>query len=204
MPNLTDVAASCRLEMIVVSPDDVELVSFAPCDQSAVETFFQTAWRESRFPFDPGGSHRDLRQIATIYQLDGGGFWLLRQGEHIVGTIALGRLPGNTAEVKRLNVLPEYRGRGLGDQLLRHAIGESIAAGFVSLQLDTIRVLGSAAPLREAALWRFLATTTTPTPTCSSNWISAPAIQRHRPVATPGHHRQRVRRRSAASETRRL
>ena len=106
-------------------------------------------WRDSRFPFDPGGAHADLRRIPSEYQSNGGGFWLMFLSGRVVGTVAVRRLPGNVAEVKRLNIVPQQRGQGLGGQLFRHALAHAAGAGFDAVRLDTIRNPGPALRLFE-------------------------------------------------------
>lgn len=98
-----------------------EIHPYRAGDQLEVEAFFYEVWQRSRFPFDPDGSHSDLRRIPTFYLSDGGGFWLMRQPE-IIGTVALRRLSGDVGELKRLNVGDRHRRSGLGSQLIRHAI----------------------------------------------------------------------------------
>ena len=121
-----------------------ELISFAPDDQQAVEAFFREAWRASRFPFDPAGAHADLRRIPAEYQSNGGGFWTLRADGRIIGTLAVRRLPGNVSEVKRLNLLAPYRGRGFGERLFRKALDHAAGSGFAAVRLDTLRNPGPA------------------------------------------------------------
>lgn len=116
-----------------------EIVAYELQDQPALEVFFGEVWQGSRFPFDPEGAHSDLRRIPAEYQQNGGGFWLMRLSGQILGTVAARRLPRNIAEVKRLNVLEQHRGRGLGDRLLRHALAHTVAKGFDAVRLDTIR-----------------------------------------------------------------
>lgn len=84
-----------------------EIVSYKLHDQPEVEAFFSEVWQRSRFPFDPEGAHSDLRRIPAEYQANGGGFWLMRLSQHIVGTVALRRLPRNVGEVKRRRSEPQ-------------------------------------------------------------------------------------------------
>jgi GNAT superfamily N-acetyltransferase len=121
-----------------------EIVAYTAGDQPVAEAIFQAAWSDGPFPFDPEGAHGDLRRIPEVYQADGGGFWLLRVGDRVVGTVAIRRLPGDIAEVKRLVVLREHRGRGYGDVLFRHALDHARGAGFSRVRLDTIRDTGPA------------------------------------------------------------
>src|ERR1700719_3584999 len=96
------------------------VVAYRLSDQQAVEAFFAEVWQGSRFPFCPEGAHADLRRIPAEYQADGGGFWLMRLSDEIIGTVAIRRFPG-IAEVKRLNVVQRHRGQGLGERLLQHS-----------------------------------------------------------------------------------
>jgi ribosomal protein S18 acetylase RimI-like enzyme len=63
---------------------------------------------------------RDDDESFTEYLEDPGGLWTARDGESVVGCIALRALleiPG-ACEVKRLYVRPGYRGRGIAEKLL--------------------------------------------------------------------------------------
>ena len=126
-----------------------EIIAYELPDQSSVEAFFGEVWQGSRFPFDPERAHSDLRRIPTEYQANGGGFWLMRLSRQIVGTVAVRRLPRNVAEVKRLNVTQQHRGRGFGDRLFRHALAHAIGTGYGTVRLDTIRNPGPALRLFE-------------------------------------------------------
>ena len=129
--------------MIRSEMNQPEIIAYRSGDQAEVEAFFANVWRRARFPFDPEAAHSDLRRIPAAYQSNGGGFWLMRDPE-IIGTVAVRRLPENVAEVKRLNVAEFHRGRGLGRQLLRHAVVHAKDAGFRCVRLDTIRNEGPA------------------------------------------------------------
>ncbi len=140
---------------IVVRPtsnpvmDASEIVSFEPGAQLELEAFVGQVWQESRFRFNPEGAHSDLRRIAEMYQTNGGGFWLMRRPGWIVGTVAVRRLPQNVAEVKRLNVIQQYRRRGFGAELLRHALRHAASTGYQRVRLDTVRNSGPAVRLFE-------------------------------------------------------
>jgi len=73
----------------------------------------------------------------------------MRVSQQIVGTVAVRPLPRNVAEVKRLNVIQQHRGRGFGDRLFRHAVAHAIDTGYGTVRLDTIRNSGPALRLFE-------------------------------------------------------
>ena len=126
-----------------------EIATYRPGDQAHVEAFFRKAWRDARFPFDPAGAHADLRRIPDEYQSSGGEFWLLRVGGGIGGTVGIRRLSADVAEVKRLNVLKQHRGRGFGERLLLEALRHAVRTGFDAARLDTLRIPGPALRLFE-------------------------------------------------------
>lgn len=55
--------------------------------------------------------------------------------ENLVGSVELKRLDPSTAEVKRLYVVPSYRGRGIGRALVERLIHEARTEGFATLRL---------------------------------------------------------------------
>lgn len=59
-------------------------------------------------------------------------------GGEIAGVVALRAFDGEAGEVKRLFVLPEFHGRGLGRMLMEELIGQARGMGYRRLLLDTI------------------------------------------------------------------
>jgi putative acetyltransferase len=76
--------------------------------------------------FEPEGFDRDLRDIAGSY---GGAFWVLLDGPRVVGTVAVVPVEAATAEMKRVYLHPDFRGRGFGRALLEHAMRWAAHAG---------------------------------------------------------------------------
>jgi putative acetyltransferase len=145
-----------------------QVVAYRLSDQQAVEAFFAEVWQGSRFPFDPERAHSDLRRIPAEYQANGGGFWLMRLSKVITGTVAVCRRPDNVAEVKRLNVMRQHRGRGLGERLLPwHTPSPLAMTPSGSIRFETAVPLSVF--LRRPVSLRSLATTTIQTRICSWN-----------------------------------
>lgn len=61
-----------------------------------------------------------------------------------VGVRQLSSADEKTAELKRLYVLPETRGLGVGLALARTAIGAALEAGYGSIKLDTLPIMKGA------------------------------------------------------------
>ncbi len=62
----------------------------------------------------------DLRTIPDFYLAGGGGFWVAREGDQIVGTIAMKVFGGGDAALRKMFVAAHRRGRdhGVGQRLL--------------------------------------------------------------------------------------
>ena len=84
--------------------------------------------------------HWPLRDIADYqhkYIENNGVFLVLCDGDRIIGTGALWQLEAGVAEIKRLWVLPEYHGQGLGYRMMQALIAEARARGYTVLRLET-------------------------------------------------------------------
>jgi len=90
---------------------------------------------------------RDTRdEFARLYFKNGAGTWLAWLEEKVVGCIALRAMPQFTdsAEVKRLYVKPEYRGRGIAAALHDALQSYATNSGCRWLYLDTADNMASA------------------------------------------------------------
>jgi putative acetyltransferase len=79
----------------------------------------------------------DMAAISAFYAEPSGTFLVLLAGQQVVGTGAIRRLDDQTCELKRLWLLPAYRGRGHGLRMLRQLLDFAIAAGYQRVRLDT-------------------------------------------------------------------
>ncbi len=103
--------------------------------------------REYGLQPDPGGTDLDLRDIEFHYTNNGGYFGILYSDEpeeKIVATVGIRRLDSETCELRKMYMLPHLRGRGLGRQLLDHALAKAGELGYRRVTLET------ASPLKEA------------------------------------------------------
>ena len=65
-------------------------------------------------------------------------------GDEALGCVALHELAPDTAELKRMYVRPEARGRGVARRLTEHAIAAATARGYVRLRLGTLTTMHAA------------------------------------------------------------
>ena len=80
--------------------------------------------------FEPSGYDSDLLDIRGHYGDASGWFVVLVEGDRVVGTAGAVRRDASTCEIKRVYLLPEYRGRGYGRTLVEHILGKATEAGY--------------------------------------------------------------------------
>jgi GNAT superfamily N-acetyltransferase len=69
--------------------------------------------------------------------LEGVSFFVMRYNEELAGCGALKLFPGEYAEVKRMYVRPQFRGKGFGKMMLDHLAAFAREQGILLLRLET-------------------------------------------------------------------
>jgi GNAT superfamily N-acetyltransferase len=97
----------------------------------------------------------DPEAFCKEYFGPAGGFWLALAGGQPVGCIALRKLPSpGCAEIKRMYVREEWRGRGISQKLLQAAERFARESGYQWIYLDTTDGMQAAARLYERTGYR--------------------------------------------------
>jgi putative acetyltransferase len=87
----------------------------------------------------------ELAALPAPYTPPAGCLLLARRGGAAIGVVALKPLAARIAEVKRLYVVPEARGAGIGRVLAERAVAAASVKGYERVRLDTHRPSMSAA-----------------------------------------------------------
>ena len=99
---------------------------------------------------EPEGIDRDLVDIEASYFAAGGLFEVVENDEgRIVGTAGLMPLGEGVCELRKMYLLRETRGRGLGKQLLERMLAAARERGYQRMELETATVLKEAIALYE-------------------------------------------------------
>jgi putative acetyltransferase len=94
---------------------------------------------------DPDGTDADLNDIEANYFANGGLFEVVENEEgKLIGTVGLYAKADRVCELRKMYLLAETRGKGLGKQLMARVIEQARARGFRRIELET------ASPLIEA------------------------------------------------------
>jgi len=83
-----------------------------------------------------------------------GVFYIVRRNGQPAGMGGVRRLPDGASEMKRVFVLPDQRGGGLGGVIVKQLIADSDAFGYATMRLDTGPFMASAHRLYEAEGFR--------------------------------------------------
>ena len=95
--------------------------------------------------FDARGTLDEMHDIQKNYFENGGLFLVTTKDDEIIGTGAIRKLGSDTCELKRLWLLTEYHGRGLGYRMLQELLSFARAQGYKRIQLETDAVAQSRA-----------------------------------------------------------
>jgi O-acetylserine/cysteine efflux transporter len=108
-------------------------------DMPGVVALIGRVFAEYRFVYDPAIEVPDLLRFEAHYQPPRGAFFVVRQGDRIVGSVGVERLDGETAELHRLYLDVAWRGQGTGRALVEAVLGwcRSQAVARVVLWSDT-------------------------------------------------------------------
>jgi putative acetyltransferase len=108
-------------------------------DIDIVRRLFRAYAESLPFSLDFQGFPAELAGLPAPYVPPGGCLLLARAGMGVAGVVGLKPLEQGIAEIKRLYVVPEARGAGLGPALADRALVEARAKGYERVRLDTHR-----------------------------------------------------------------
>ena len=95
--------------------------------------------------FDSRGTLDDMDNIQKNYFENDGIFLVTTLNDEIIGTGAIHKLEGDTCELKRLWLLNEQHGQGLGFRMMQELLSFARAYGYKRIRLETDAVAQSRA-----------------------------------------------------------
>lgn len=84
------------------------------------------------------GFDQEVHDLPGIYSPPQGALIVAKLGEEVVGMVCLRPLEESVAEIKRLFIVPEHRGHGIGRQLMHAVLERARAIGYDRARLDTL------------------------------------------------------------------
>jgi putative acetyltransferase len=124
-------------------------------DAAAAAAVVRRVLDEHGLPFEPRHLDADVLAPASSYRAGGGAFFVaVDAAGRVVGTAGLLRTGPGAGEVRRVFLLPEARGRGVGRALLEAVLDAARARGMRRLTLTTRHRYDRAILLYERAGFR--------------------------------------------------
>lgn len=122
-----------------------------PQDRDAAAEVIRQVLVEYGLPWQPELADRDVIEVESAYLQVGGQFWVVEQNDAIVGTAAYQPIArGQKAvEIRKMYLLPEVRGQGLGRYLLQELETAIAINDYQEIWIETASVLEEAVKLYE-------------------------------------------------------
>ena len=120
-------------------------------DRTSASNVIRTVLEEYGLPWQPESADRDVIEVESAYLEVGGEFWVVERNSTIVGTAAYQPIARgqNAVEIRKMYLLPEVRGRGLGKYLLSRLEKAIAIKDYQEIWIETASVLWEAVKLYE-------------------------------------------------------
>ncbi|MEO0456146.1 MAG: GNAT family N-acetyltransferase [Cyanobacteria bacterium P01_A01_bin.114] len=137
---------------------DFLIRDWQPTDRDAAANLVKTVLAEYGLGWETNcgaGTDKDAVEIEQYYWQTGGEFWVVEAADLIVGTggyYPIDRADeqtGRAVEIRKMYLLPEVRGQGLGKFLLGQLEGAIAAKGYQSIWVETATVFKAAVAMYE-------------------------------------------------------
>ncbi|MBS1724556.1 MAG: GNAT family N-acetyltransferase [Armatimonadetes bacterium] len=114
---------------------------YRPGDEEAVNRVIKSVFDAYEWLWDPATENKDTYDIEQYYLRRDGAFWVLEEGDEVVGTVAIRPLTPDRCGLYRLYLLADQRGKGYGRLLFRHAVDEAKSRGFKEMEIWSDKML---------------------------------------------------------------
>ncbi|MCG8305898.1 MAG: GNAT family N-acetyltransferase [Cytophagales bacterium] len=133
----------------MVLTDNYTLVPAANKDIQEIKAVIFSVLNEYGLKEDEGSTDSDLSDIQTNYMDNNGFFGKIMTENKLVGTVGLLKLNEDTCELRKMYLLREHRGKGLGKILMDKIIKIAKEKKYRKIELETASVLKEAIKLYE-------------------------------------------------------
>lgn len=115
-----------------------------PGEEASILSLVGTVLSGYGLKADPPGTDRDLSDLDRFYFSNRGWFCVLTDADRIVGSYGILRISDKVCELRKMYLLPEYQGRGLGRSMMEDALKRAAELGYTEIVLETNTLLDKA------------------------------------------------------------
>jgi len=119
-----------------VSEEALNIRVYSNVDHLPLVEMISTVLAEYEMSLDVQGPDRDLEDLQNIYFNNNGVFFVAEWAGNIIGSVAVGKIDDEKCALRKLYVLKEYRGQGVGRILLNRAITFALLRGYKKMELE--------------------------------------------------------------------
>ena len=130
---------------------DFLIRSWKESDRQLAAEIIGSVLAEYGLRWEPQNADEDVLKVEEFYQQKGGEFWVVERQSKLVATAAYYPIKrgNNAVEIRKMYLLPEVRGQGLGTFLLKELEKRIAEKGFDEVWVETATVLKEAVILYE-------------------------------------------------------
>ena len=131
-------------------PENFQLRPAVNKDSGEIKALIFGILEEYKLSSDPESTDKDLDNIEEYYTNNKGAFYIILNADGaIIASTGIYRINDKTCELRKMYLLKEYRGMGIGKFLLDHSIETAQSLGYNKIILETASVLKEAIGLYE-------------------------------------------------------
>ncbi|MGK7901732.1 MAG: GNAT family N-acetyltransferase [Hormoscilla sp.] len=121
-------------------------------DRASVIAVISSVLEEYGLQWEPEGADMDAIEVEKYYWQAGGEFWIVEYVHQLVGTAAYYPTSRgeNAVEIRKMYLLPDVRGQGLGTFLIKELERAIASRHFQEIWIQTCSVLTAAIKLYES------------------------------------------------------
>ncbi len=120
----------------------MEIIKFAPQYAKAFKDL-NVAWLEKYFWVEPH-DEEVLGQPEKYIISEGGNIFFVKEGNKVIGTVALMKIEEGVFELTKMAVSPEAQGKKIGQKLMEHTLRYAREQGWQTLVIYSNRKLENA------------------------------------------------------------
>lgn len=113
-------------------------------DRETVQEIIFFVLREYKLPVEPDKTDSDLKDLEANYTVKGDFFGILEFEGKTIATLAVSKISDEVCELRKMYMLPEFRGKGYGKLMVNYAIEHAKSKGFKKIELETASALKEA------------------------------------------------------------
>ena len=120
-----------------------------PGEEKEILNIIGTVLSEYGLSLEPNGADFDVSDINKYYFSNNGWFQVVEKDNKIVGSVCIYKINDTTCELRKMYLLNEHQGIGIGKELLKNALTAAKKLNYNTITLQTNSLLIKALPLYE-------------------------------------------------------